>query len=572
MNIKINIFLLLNLLNIINSYNNYLEKDFYIALKQNNLDILKKQFYSVSDPNSLNYSKYYTTLEIQKIISPNYSDVYNVIKWLNNNNIIVIKNYGDVLHCKGNLTNINNVLNTDIKEYIIDKKKIYVNKKDYKIPNNFVHIIDFIEGLVNKNYPKINVIYNKKKIIGENVDSRYSGKEVINRIYNITYKNDIYENPTIGSIEYQENGGFNEKDLYLAENFNNVENNTVDKIIGRNTGTNIESQLDIQMMAILVPNADLWFWTENNWLYSMAVELFYSRNIPDVISMSWGWAEDEQCSVSRCSNESSKQYVDRVNIEYMKLGLRGMSILVSSGDAGAPGRTNEFCLNNDRTVNAAFPGSSPYITSVGATYFKDSSKIIKWKSKLCKDYSCATGNIEKVTSFDKVGWTSGGGFSKLSNRTDQAKWQNKVVSNYLKSNISLPINFNKNGRAFPDISVIGHYCPVINNGELIPVDGTSCSAPVFASIIALLNSHQMSRSKNSLGFLNPILYRMAEDNPKIFNDIIDGFNWCTEETCCDIRKDGGSDFGYLASVGYDPVYGLGTPNVGLMKEWLDKYT
>ena len=106
-------------------------------------------------------------------------------------------------------------------------------------------------------------------------------------------------------------------------------NNTVDKIIGRDTGTNIESQLDIQMMGILVPNADLWFWTENNWLYSMAVELFYSKNIPDVISMGWGWAEDEQCSILKCSNETSKQYVDRVNTEYMKLGLRGMSILVS---------------------------------------------------------------------------------------------------------------------------------------------------------------------------------------------------------------------------------------------------
>ena len=32
------------------------------------------------------------------------------------------------------------------------------------------------------------------------------------------------------------------------------------------------------------------------------------------------------------------------------------------------------------------------------------------------------------------------------------------------------------------------------------------------------------------------------------------------------RKDKGSDFGYKATKGYDPVYGLGTPNVGLMKE------
>ena len=43
----------------------------------------------------------------------------------------------------------------------------------------------------------------------------------------------------------------------------------------------------------------------------------------------------------------------------------------------------------------------------------------------------------------------------------------------------------------------------------------------------------------------------------------------SEYFCCPTRQDGGSDFGYLASNGWDPVTGLGTPNIGLMKEWLD---
>ena len=102
---------------------------------------------------------------------------------------------------------------------------------------------------------------------------------------------------------------------------NNISNNTVKHIVGTNAYPDTESQLDIQMMGINVPNADLWFWTENNWLYSMAVELFYSKNVPDVVSMSWGWAEDQQCTIAECTNETSKQYVDRVNAEYVKLGV-----------------------------------------------------------------------------------------------------------------------------------------------------------------------------------------------------------------------------------------------------------
>ena len=59
---------------------------------------------------------------------------------------------------------------------------------------------------------------------------------------------------------------------------------------------------------------------------------------------------------------------------------------------------------------------------------------------------------------------------------------------------------------------------------------------------------------------------MYSDNSKIFNDIKEGNNWCTEMMCCN------STFGYESGEGWDPVTGLGTPNVGLMIEWLDRNT
>ena len=65
---------------------------------------------------------------------------------------------------------------------------------------------------------------------------------------------------------------------------------------------------------------------------------------------------------------------------------------------------------------------------------------------------------------------------------------------------------------------------------------------------------------------------MYNDNPAIFTDYTSGNNWATEGCSCPERNDGGSDFGYSATTGYDPVYGLGTPNIGLMKEWLDSHT
>ena len=39
----------------------------------------------------------------------------------------------------------------------------------------------------------------------------------------------------------------------------------------------------------------------------------------DVISMSWGWAEDLQCDIIACDSITSREYTERVNYEYMKI-------------------------------------------------------------------------------------------------------------------------------------------------------------------------------------------------------------------------------------------------------------
>ena len=75
-----------------------------------------------------------------------------------------------------------------------------------------------------------------------------------------------------------------------------------------------------------------------------------------------------------------------------------------------------------------------------------------------------------------------------------------------------------------------------------------------------------------LGFMNPLLYKMAESSPYVFNDIKIGNNFCTESKCCPMNKNGGSDYGFLAADGWDPVTGLGTPNYGLIQRWLDNNT
>ena len=113
---------------------------------------------------------------------------------------------------------------------------------------------------------------------------------------------------------------------------------------------------------------------------------------------------------------------------------------------------------------------------------------------------------------------SSGGFSK---NFMQAEWQADAVDAYLNSDVQMPSeSFYAPGRAYPDISAFGQNVLVWANGESIPVSGTSCSAPIFAGVIALINHELMSKGQPPLGFLNPWLY----SNPSMFTDITEGSN------------------------------------------------
>lgn len=65
-----------------------------------------------------------------------------------------------------------------------------------------------------------------------------------------------------------------------------------------------------------------------------------------------------------------------------------------------------------------------------------------------------------------------------------------------------------------------------------------------------------------LGFLNPLLYKMAAACPNCFNDITTGDNICTEDGCSS------SCYGFTCTKGWDPVSGLGSPHYPNMLNYI----
>lgn len=254
---------------------------------------------------------------------------------------------------------------------------------------------------------------------------------------------------------------------------------------------------------------------------------------PAVVSISY---TDDECSVPH-------QYALAVNRELMKSAMKGITVVISAGDAGSQGsHLADFCkIDRCSQFLANFPASSPYVTAVGATTI-DTSAMDPQTSKY----------REVVTSIeDGALITSGGGFSLLFPRP---AYQKSAVAAYLKlaQDTGLAPFFNTKGRAYPDVTGLGHAFPVYESGRMYPTDGTSVSAPLLASMVVLINKVRLDASQPVLGFLNPLLYQLYEVCPHVFADITEGDISCgsPDMGCC--AK------GHVAAEGWDAASGVGT--------------
>jgi tripeptidyl-peptidase I len=207
---------------------------------------------------------------------------------------------------------------------------------------------------------------------------------------------------------------------------------------------------------------------------------------------------------------------------FAQIAARGTSVVVSSGDSGSGGDCHELS-NSTLQYVPAFPASCPFVTAVGATV--------------------------QVAPEVAVGF-SGGGFS---NYFARPAYQDAAVNTYLTkyANSSYNKYFNVSGRAYPDVSAQGVNFHTIEQGVDAPESGTSASCPTFASVIALLNSDRISNGLTPFGLLNPWLYSKAA-SASAFNDIVLG-----KSVGCTSQVPGA---GFAATIGWDPVTGLGTPD------------
>lgn len=276
-----------------------------------------------------------------------------------------------------------------------------------------------------------------------------------------------------------------------------------------------------------------------------AVQYAVDNDLAQVLSMSY----------AGCENPGALYYQDIA----LQANAEGMTWVVASGDSGAAGcdAMSSPAASNGLAVTS--PASVPQVTAVGGTALASASS----------EYWGASGSAapgEALSYIPETGWGStavvlggGGGVSRV---FAKAGYQSDFDTGTLS------------GRMLPDVSFAAAPAPVpyafVYNGSSQFVGGTSASAPLFAGVVALVNDYLLrtgSIAQAGLGNVNPRLYLLAEKNPGIFHDVVNGSN---SVPCLTGTADCPAGvLAWPAHAGYDEATGLGSVDAdALATNWL----
>ena len=337
-----------------------------------------------------------------------------------------------------------------------------------------------------------------------------------------------------------------------------------------------EANLDVEDVSAVAPGAaiDVYegpFNGDNADVYDSLDEYtaIIDADRDQVISTSWGVCE-------QLAQQGQPGLQEAENLLFEQAAAQGQSVFSSSGDNGSDD-CNTFetptVASGQNPVSVDDPSSQPYVVSVGGTTITDAS---------------TQPPGEQVWNDGPNGGADGGGISES---WAMPAWQHTATvpgvpfpggadyanANSVEQQFGYPQNFCQNTvagasattpcRVVPDVSAQADeftgavtVFSVANGGNgWATVGGTSSSAPLWAAMLALVNSSAActahSSTAHGVGFVSPLLYDVASQPAEYaasFSDITNGNN--------DVY---GLDNGLVfpATAGYDLASGLGSPQL-----------
>lgn len=262
----------------------------------------------------------------------------------------------------------------------------------------------------------------------------------------------------------------------------------------------------------------------------------------------------------------------------------GISVIAAAGDWGAYDgvprtMSNGYPVSDAPWPRAVFPACEERVLGVGGTMITEVEPLteLAWSGPLPPGW----GGRSPLSRM-----AGGGGFSAEVPIPD---WQGFQVINHEKR-VHKPYSRGPHapavlayGRGVPDVAIMAvgdsvqrrpdeapsarGYRALVSGRWIDFAGGTSVGAPVWAGLLARINQARQAAGLRRVGFVNPLLYEIAQQyryvengQPRPFRDIISGRTDVTIRTIDHSNQPRDVELpGFEAGPFWDPATGLGVP-------------
>jgi kumamolisin len=549
------------------------------SLRVRNAAELNSYVSDVTRPKSANYHRYLTQAQFIAAFSPTQSTQDAIIQYLQASGFTVTRTYNHrlLLDFRGTVGQAESVFQLHINDYTApDGSAYFSNTSDPVLPSSIQGSVAGVFGL--NNFGKLHPL----SVLSSTSSRHFAG--ALRKAQPATSctpsgsSSSYYTFPQIQSA-YDLNGfyshGYNGEGQTVAlfelaqfqmsdiTNYEHCYGNSSAPVYtipvdggapapGNNdNGGGIEADLDIELVLSAAPKiGEIQVYEAPN---SQPASLDEWSAIvsadPSVVSTSWG----------ECEANAGSSFMNAENTFFQMAVAQGESIFAAAADYGS-----EACYApNDpqptTILNTDDPASQPDVTAVGGTSVTINSNGSYGSETVWNDQP---NHVQQPR-----GGAGGGGISQ---QWQMPAWQSGPgVNNSFTSGAPCNAPQGTFCREVPDISFHANdqqgyleYCTISGDGctnnsgdptyPWLIIGGTSCGAPIWAAIAALTNEESVKNGGFNLGFINPLLYQIANGShySTDFHDVINGENDYNDYNSGD----------YPATATYDLASGLGSPD------------
>ena len=543
------------------------------------------------NPSSLRYHQWLTPSQFAAQFGLSSADIAKVTAWLAGEGFTVtgVANGGTFVTFDGTVAQAQAAFGTSIHNLSLNGETHFANITNPRVPGAFASVVGAVTGLHDfRLKPHVHTSVASPRFTSSISQQHYLAPGDIYAIYDVNPLLTAAINGTGETVAVTGQVDINLPDVSAFRSASGLSTTNLPTLVHAGTDPGpaqtcnncfpsesdlAESSIDVEWSGAMAPSATIDFVLGKDVMFN-SMTYAIDNNVAPIVTTSYG-----NCEAAWGSTE-----LNTLNQIFKQANAQGQTILAAAGDGGAA--DCDAGPTAQEGVAVDFPGSSPYVTSLGGTQLNDGTATgvtQYWNansSSTVANSGSATGYIPEQPWNDSSILNFAGGGGGVSSFFTKPAWQ---LGTGVPSDGS---------RDVPDLSLDASdshdtflYCVNVAaaNGDcssgfrnastnLDVAGGTSFDSQIFGGMLALVEQ----KTGSKLGNANPTIYALANKPAYytagqtiatlptvVFNDVTTGGNQmpCVAGTP---NCQAGGAIGFSAGNGYDLASGWGSPNLALV--------